>query len=159
MIRLLKITKMNNTIQQVSEDTLKLVGLFSSAEVGREFTFKNIEDLTGIKMDERGKGFMRSALKKLKMPYENIRGHGICLLSPENASRIVVSKVVKVDNSIKRAAKTTKQVSDRVYDKLSEEEKKNINFLGALFGTIRAYSTSAKRIFSKPQLKVGEEVK
>ena len=93
------------------------------------------------------------------MPYETISGTGIKLLSAENASKIVVDKVIKVDNAIKRATKTTKQVTDRVYDELPEPEKKNINFLGALFGTIKAYSTSAKKIFNKPQLKIGEEVK
>lgn len=149
---------MKNTIQVVSENTLKLQGIFASGD-GRLFTYKEIENLTGVKMDLAGKSYMRSALKRLKMPYEIIRGEGIRLLSPENASRIVVDKVIKVDNAIKRASKTTKQVSDKVYDRLSELEQKNINFLGALFGTIRAYSSNAKKIFNKPQLKAGDEIK
>lgn len=149
---------MSKTIQEASESTLKLASLFSSADPGREFSYKQIEELTGIKMDNAGKSYMRSAFRKLKLPYEIMRGQGIKILSPENASRIVVDKVIKVDNAIKRASKTTKQVSDRVYDQLSEPEKKNINFLGALFGTIRAYSQNAKKIFNKPQLKAGDEV-
>lgn len=150
---------MSKTIQAVSEATLKLGGLFNSVEPGREFSYKQIQELTGVTMDNAGKSYMRSALKRLKLPYEIIRGEGIKILSVDNASRIVVDKVIKVDNAIKRAAKTTKQVSDRMYDQLPEAEKKNINFLGALFGTIRAYSINAKRIFSKPQLKAGEEIK
>lgn len=149
---------MNKTIQKVSEETLKIYNLLSSSEPGKEFSYKEIEDSTGVKMNNDGKSKMRSALRKLKMPNETIKGKGIKLLSKENAGSIVAHKVIKVDNAIKKAAKTTKQVSDRVYEQLSEPEKKHLNFVGALFGTIRAYSNSAKKIFQKPQIKQGQEI-
>ena len=55
---------MNKTIQSASEETLKLYNLFASAESGREFSYKDLQDLTGIKMDDAGKSHMRSALRK-----------------------------------------------------------------------------------------------
>lgn len=150
---------MNKTIQEVSKETLKLEGIFSTATPGEFFSYEMLQKLSNVKMDERGKSYMRSALKRLKLPYEVIIGNGIKILSAKNASQIVINKVVKIDNSIKRAEKTTKQVRARVYNQLTEPEQKNINFLGALFGTIRSYSASAKRIFSKEPLKIGERVK
>lgn len=146
------------TIQKVSEETLKIENIISSSAPGQILSYKELQIQSGVTMDTKGKTYMRTALKRLKMPYETISGSGIRLLSPQNASKIVIHKVIKVDNSIKRAAKTTKQVSERVYNDLTEPEKKNLNFLGALFGTIRGYSTTAKRIFGKQLVRIGDTV-
>lgn len=147
-----------NSIQKVSEETLKIEALLTNAEKGKFFSYTELQDLTGVIMNNRGKGFMRTALKRLKQPYECIKGTGIKLLSSENASRIVVNRVVKIDNSVKKADKITRQVHEKVYDELTEAEQKNIKFLGALFGTIRSYSQSAKRIFYSTPLKIGDRI-
>lgn len=144
------------SIQEVSKETLQLENVFRSANPGEFFLYSELQKLTGVKMDETGKTYMRSALKRLKLPYEVIRGKGVAVLSPKNATNIVIHKVVKVDTAIKRAEKTTKQVRERVYNELTEPEQKNINFLGALFGTIRSYSQSAKKIFGKKPVMIGE---
>lgn len=146
----------NKSIQQVSEETLKIENIFRSATPGQFFSYEELGRLAELKMDNKGKQFMRSALRRLKMPYEVISGMGIKTLSAQNGTKIIVNSVVKVDNSIKKAEKTTKQVRARVYDELTEPEQKNINFLSALFGTIRSYSTNAKKIFHKEQIKIGE---
>ena len=146
------------TIQDVSTNTLKIEALISASPSGKYFSYSDLQKTTGIQMDENGKSHLRSALRRLKMPYETIQGEGIRLLSPENASKIVVRSVVRIDNSIKKAEKTTKHVRNKVFNELTEDEKKNINFLSALFGTIRSYSTSAKRIFDTQNLKVGDKI-
>jgi hypothetical protein len=149
---------MPKTIQEISQETLKLENIFASATAGEFFAYNQLQMLTEITMDNKGKAYMRSALCRLKLPYECERGNGIKVLSPQNATRIIVSRVVKIDNSIKRAEKTTTQVKNRVYDELTEPEQKNILFLSALFGTIRSYSSNAKRIFAAPSLTVGSKV-
>ncbi len=146
------------TLQDVSANTLKLENIFSSAIEGQYFSYKELQQLTNVVMDNKGKTYIYSALRRLKLPYETVRGEGIKLLSKDNATRIVIGKIIKTDNSIKRAEKTTKQVKDRVYEQLTEPEKKNIIFLGTLFGTIRSYSQSAKRIFNNKPLLIGEKI-
>lgn len=146
---------MNNSIQEVSKETLALENIFRSATEGEFFTYSQLQELSNVKMDEAGKGYMRKALNRLKLPYEVFRGTGIKLLSPDNASKIVIDKVVKIDNAVKRGEKTTKRVRDRVYNQLTEPEQRNINFLGAFYGTIRLYAQSAKRIFYKAPPKIG----
>lgn len=148
-----------NTIQEVSKHTLKIENVLSSATPGEFLSYKQIQELSGVQMDNKGKGYMRSALKRLKLPVETISGKGIKIISKDNATSIVVSKVQRIDSSIRKAEKTTKQVRDRVYNELPEVEQKNINFLSALFGTIRSYSQSAKKIFNKPVLTIGEKIK
>lgn len=101
------------TIQEVSEQTLKIENILASGSPGEEFTYQQLQNLTGVKMDNIGKSYMRSALRRLRMPYEVTHGVGIRLLSPDNAMRIVTTKVVKIDNTVKRAEKTVKQVREK----------------------------------------------
>ncbi len=145
-------------IQEVSNDTLKLQSLFASAAEGENYTYKEIEDITGVTMNNAGKGYMRTALSRLKLPYETTKGIGITLLAKDNALRIVVHKVVKVDRSIRKAEKTNKQVTKRMYDQLSEIEQKHINFIGASLGTVLAVASKVKSIFSKENLRVSNNL-
>ncbi len=145
-------------IQEVSEDTLKIEALFSTASEGEYFSYKDIELETGVKMDTAGKGYMRTALERLRLPKAITRGQGITLLSRDNALMIVVDKVVRVDNSIRRAAKTNKQVSIRMYDKLTEGDQKKINFIGATLGTVLAVASKTKNIFVKEMKRVSNNI-
>ncbi|MEP6595899.1 MAG: hypothetical protein ABJA71_08120 [Ginsengibacter sp.] len=146
---------MKKTIEKVSEETLRIENIFTSAAKGEYFSYSQLEKITNVVMDEKGKTYMRSALRRLKIPYETLKGEGITTVSAKNATKILVHKVIKIDNSIKRAERTTKQVKDKVYDELTEPEQKNIIFLSSLFGTIRSYSNNAKKIFYVQPLKVG----
>lgn len=143
-----------NTIAEVSKETLRLENILSASKPGEFISYKNIESLSGIKMDNRGKGFLRTALNRLKIEYTPVRGKGIELASASNAIAIVSRRVIKIDNSVKRAEKTTKRVTNQFYDKLSEHEQRNVNYLSAVFASLRAYSQSAKTFFKKTENKV-----
>lgn len=147
---------MQKAIQEVSEETLQIENYLKSLNPGDRVTFKGIEESTSVKMDLQGRNYLRSALRRLKLPYMSIRNVGIEVLSSHNASAIISDAVIKIDNSVKRAEKTTKHVRLRVYEELPANERKTIDVLGALFGSIRAFSNSAKQLFSKPIAKVGE---
>lgn len=147
-----------HTIQDVSENTLRIEQFIQTLPYGEVISYGQVYDQTKVVMDNKGKTYLRSALKRLKMPHETIRGVGIKLLSKENATKIVVRDVTKIDRSVKRAERTTIQVRERVFDELTEEQRKHINFLGSIFGAIRSYSQSAKQIFKKEPLKIGEKI-
>lgn len=149
---------MNNSIQEISQNTLKFEAIFSIAEKGKFFSYGDLYQATKVVMDINGKSYMKSALRRLKLPYETIHGEGIRLLSKDNATRIVVRDVMKIDRSVKKAEKTTKQVQNRIFDELPKEQQEQVKFLGSLFGAIRAYSTSAKAIFKPQQMKIGDKV-
>lgn len=147
-----------NTIQEVSESTLKFEALFSGAGNGTFFSYGDLYEKTKILMDNKGKTYMRSALHRLKLPYETVSGQGIRLLSKENATRIVVRDVMRIDRSVKKAEKTTKHVNNRVFDELPKEQQEQVRFLGSLFGAIRAYSQSARAIFKPQAMKIGDKI-
>lgn len=138
-----------NTIAEVSKQALKIESVLRASKPGDFITYKNLEILSGVKMDDKGKGYMRTALNRLKLEYSPVVGEGIQLASPENAIAIVSKRVIKIDNSVKRAEKTTKRVTNQFYDKLTEHEQRNVNYLSAVFASLRAYSQSAKMFFKK----------
>lgn len=142
-----------NTISEVSKQTLQIESVLKAAKPGDFITYKNLEILSGVKMDNKGKGYMRTALNRLKLEYSPRMGEGIELASPENSISIVSKRVIKIDNSVKRAEKTTKRVTNQFYDKLTEHEQKNVNYLSAVFASLRAYSQSAKTFFKKTENK------
>lgn len=142
------------TIAEVSKQALKLESVLKDAKPGEVITYKNLELLSGVKMDERGKGYMRTALNRLKLEYSPLRGEGIELASPENSISIVSRRVIKIDSSVRKAEKTTKRITNQFYDKLTEHEQRNVNYLSAVFASLRAYSQSAKMFFKKSESKV-----
>jgi len=147
-----------NTLQQVTEETLKFEAVFSDAPLNQYFSYKELKERTGLIMNEQNKSYMRSALRRLKLPYEVRRGDGIILVGGENAVRIAAHTVIRVDNAVRKGEKTTKQITVKTYHLLNETEKKHISFLSALFGSIRSYSNNAKQIFSQQSLIAGERI-
>lgn len=141
------------TIAEVSKETLQIEAVLKNAKSGEFIMYQNLQHLSGVRMDERGKQFMRTALKRLKLEYTVVPGKGIELSSPDNAIKIVATKVIRIDNSVKRAEKTTRNVTDKHYTEMKPEEQRNLNFLGAAFASIRAYSQSAKLFFKKQENK------
>lgn len=132
------------SIQDVSKQTLQIESVLKTAEKGEMFTYERMEDLSGVKMDAAGKGYLNTALRRLGMVKNTIRGVGFTTLDKTNAVSIVSHGVIKIDNATRRAEKTTKLVQKNdVYNELSDMDKKHINTVGAMLGSIRAYSTIA----------------
>lgn len=152
---------MKKTIQEVSAETLKLENILSTASPGEEFTYQKLYELSGIRMDNRGKQFMRSALNRLKLPYEVAHGVGIRVLSPDNAMTIITHKVIKIDNSVKRAEKTTKQIAARedIMNGLYDGDRKAVTTMIGFYGTIRSFANAAKQIFKRPEIRTGGLIK
>jgi hypothetical protein len=144
---------MNTTIAEISKQSLKLEETLRSFKAGEFIPYKILESLSGVRMDNKGKGYLRTALNRLKLEYSPVIGQGIQLASAENAISIVSKRVIRIDNSVKRAEKTTKRVTNQFYDKLTEHEQRNVNYLSAVFASLRAYSQSAKTFFKKTEHK------
>lgn len=146
--------KVKKTIAEISDEALKIEAVLKTLPAGHVVSYKELEELSGVKMNLQGKGFMRTALNRLKLEYTVIHGEGIELASPDNSTRIIATRVIKIDNAVKKAEKTVKNVNNQFFEQLNDIEKKNVAYLGALFGTIRQYSQSAKTFFKKEQPKV-----
>lgn len=142
-----------NSQFEVSENTLKIEAFLRTLNPGERVTFKQIESETGVKMDNRGRANMRSALNRLKLEHSPIRGIGIELCSEKNAAGIVAEKVIRIEKCVKRARKTTTRVTEQFFDKLPEEQKISIAATASALGTIIAVSRGATLIYKKPERK------
>ena len=134
-----------STLAKISEDSLTLISYLKDVEHGQILSYQQIEQDTGVKMDTpTGKSYLRTACKKLKREYSCLRGVGIELASAKTASTLVVGRLVRVDNAVKKAERTYKNVSLAFYNELPPQEQKQINFIGAAFGAIRVAAENGK---------------
>jgi hypothetical protein len=138
------------TFAEVSKETLKIEAFLKTFNPGQTITYKEIEKETSVRMDNRGKAFMRTALKRLNLEYSCIRGEGIELCSPFNATSMIACKVIRVDKAVRRAEKTTKRVTSQFYKDLSEQDKQHVNVVASIFGALRGYATNARLLFKRP---------
>ena len=128
---------MKKTIQEISEETLEIMRFISGKGPGTVLSYKEIQGATGVTMDAKGKSYLRSALRKLKIEYECTFGESITLASPKNATKIVFHRLKKVDSSVRRAEKTHGNITSNFYGQLNEHEQKRLAFIGSAFGAIR----------------------
>lgn len=117
---------------------------FGEQPDGQEITWKQIEAATGIKMTIRHREYARRALRRIKRPYEPVRGDGIILSSPTNTMRIISRKFIRIDNSVRRAGTTQAQLAERHFEHLDAEDKQRMLTLSGFFGAVRAFASQAK---------------
>lgn len=142
------------TIAKVSDETLKIENVLQSLKPGEEITYQRLKELSGVTMDNKGKAYMRTAMNRLKLEYSPMFGLGVKLCDSNVATQFIGTKVVRIDKAVRRAEKTTKRVTNQFYNQLNEHDQKQVNFIGSVFAAIRVYSTNAKQIFKKPDVKV-----
>jgi len=134
------------TIQEVSKETLKIENYLKDQPEGKVILYKEIAENCNIEMDERGKSFMRTALKRCKLNYLCIRGEGIELASPETVMSIASDRVIKIDNTIKKSSKITKNLYNRFSDRMVDIEAKQLDYLNSFFNAVKTSSNNAKRM-------------
>lgn len=137
------------TIQKVSEETLAIENYLKDVPEGKLITYEEIAKECKVKMDTAGKGYMRTAIKRLRLEYSCIIGIGIQLADTGSASTIVVSKLSRIDSAVKRGEKSFNNISMQFYDRLESREQKQLNFIGAAFGAIRLAAENGKRILKE----------
>jgi len=136
---------MRNTIQKISQETLTLVNYLQEKQPGESLPYNQIEKETGVKMNIAGKGYLRSALNKLKMEKETNVGKGITIASEKSVTTIMIHRLGAIDNAVKRGERSYKHLSQSFFNKLNEDEKKQILFMGAAFGAIRVAAEMGKK--------------
>ena len=133
------------TLAKISEESLTLMNYLKDVEHGQILSYQQIEQDTGVKMSNpAGRSYLRTACKKLKREYSCIRGIGIKLASADTATTLVIGRLVKIDNAVKRGERTYNNVSIAFYNELTPNEQKQINFVGAAFGAIRVAAENGK---------------
>lgn len=145
------------TIPQVSQETLILQNyLVEKCKEGEEISFARIQNDTKVKMDSKGKQYLRTAFKRAKLIYLSIRGYGIKIAESSDTMPILVNKLGRIDKAVKRADKTQKTLQSKFFDSLEPHEQKEILYIGAVFGAIRVAADNGKLIYQKTKNKMSE---
>lgn len=139
------------TLAKISEESLKLIEYLKGIEHGQILSYQQIEQDTGVKMDNKGKSYLRTACKNLKREYSALKGIGIELASSKTASTLIVGRLIKIDNAVRRGERTYNNVSVAFYNELAPEEQRQINFVGAAFGAIRVAAENGKYFLKNAQ--------
>ena len=137
------------TIQEVSKETIIIQEFIKKQSHGTELSYNSIEHETGVKMNEKGKSYLRSALRREKREYSCKRGYGIVLADANSTMPILMNKMTKIDKAVKRASKSQKNLQSEFFSSLSEDQQKEILFVGAVFGAIRVASENGKIMYTK----------
>lgn len=140
---------MGNSIAEVSKETLQLEAYFKEKEPGEFVPYKEIEQETGVLMDYRGKGFIKTALNRLDKEYTTRKGQGIELASAENGMSIVINRLVRINNAVKRGDKTTRNIQNEFLMQMSDQDKKRVLFCASVFGAIRLAAEQGRVMFAK----------
>ena len=139
------------TIAKISEETLTLINYLEDLPHGYVLTYMQIEKETGVKMDLKGKSYLRTACKKLNRIYSPNHGVGFKLADKDDTMSHVVHGLKGIHNKVKNVRKTTNTLIANFYNELQPAEQKNILYVGACFGAIEASYKSGMHSLKQPR--------
>lgn len=135
---------MKKTIAKVSDETLRIENYLIGTSDGQFISYQEIEQNTGVKMNNAGKSYLRTALHRLNLEYSCVRGEGIKLADAANALTIVVDRVGRIDRAIKRGDRTNNNLISQFYNDMNDDDKKRILFVGSAYGALRNAARNSK---------------
>jgi hypothetical protein len=141
------------TIADVSHETLVIEAILRELKPGDFISYEELESLSGVPMNIKGKSYMRTAARRLKIEFTTKRGVGIVTASPKNSCSIIAESVTRIDNSVFRAQKRNKNIINQFYDEMNDKDQKVVNKAAQELGTMRCFSRETKLIFKKEELK------
>lgn len=146
------------SIPEIEEKVVRLAEYFSAMSDGSNVSWEQIATDTKIEMDTHGRSLARRALKRIKRPYAAVRAVGVTLSAPVNTIQIVSNRFVRVDNALRRADTTRKQLAERHFDHLEERDKGRMLTLAGFFGAVRVFAKEAKtKILGRPIVAESED--
>lgn len=134
---------------KITEEVTKLKEFLEQAASERPDTrisYLEIEEVTGVVMDRKGKGYLRNAAKYSGVEYSAIPKYGIEIAGPNNGTQIIGGRLARIDAATRRAELATKNISMRYLGEMSREDKNTVLFLGSVFGAIRASAEGYRRL-------------
>jgi len=114
--------KRSSTVQE-------LMVFLDNVPPGATVLFEQIEQETGITMNQSGREKLRQALHSLERPYQPIHGKGIELLGVQNGLEIVHGKMNVVQKSIANAKRIHRLVDDQVGPALKPHERRSLGIV------------------------------
>lgn len=131
---------------EIERRVAALVTYFEKQADGEYLAWDRIEAESGesMRLPGPGRDYVRRALQRLKRRYEPTRGEGITLSCADNALRIVESRFVQIDRTVKRADRTQKDLSTRHLAQMTSRDQQRMSVVAGFFGAIRTFVAAKK---------------
>lgn len=131
---------MKKAIPEREAAVAALADYFAGMPDGEYVAWLRIEAETSQSMALTGPGRddVRRALRRLRRPYEPVRGDGVRLSAPDNAISIVRGRFVRIDGAVRVADRTQQQLRERHLEQMTPDDQRTMLLTAGLFGAIRA---------------------
>jgi len=143
------------TIQEVSVETLTIEAFLSEVKApGLKLSYEEISTATGVTLDVRGKTYLRTALKRLKIEYLTYRNWGIAMPSKTTAMNVIDDRMLKTHRAVKKTRRAEVNIGTEFQGKFSkptqERFDKSVYITSELNKTISKHLRSNKAKTVKP---------
>jgi hypothetical protein len=137
--------------EQRQRDLEAIKNVVGDAKDGARFSWLELEQATGVKMDDRGKALLRQQLDRINRPYLSLHGDGIELSCPTNAEEIVGRHTLRLKNAFTSAKETTDVVMVRHGKELASDVLARLTHKQAMFATLDLTAELAKTTKKLPK--------
>jgi hypothetical protein len=113
---------------------------------GQRTSWLEIEQQTGVKMDDRGRKLVRHVARKLNRVYRAIPGYGFELSSAGNALDIAHVRNVRVRNEVDRASSTITNLLSRHGEQMTQDARNRLLQCDSFYRTLQLSASLAKPV-------------
>lgn len=139
------------TVAEASEEMLRLKAYLKPFPVGSKIPYQKMENETGVKMDvdSKGRQYMRSALRSLRIAWTCIVGEGIELMSGQNSVRLQHRESAGINNRIKRASKVTEIAMEQHLEDMTPADREMTEMTASLYARHTVLAKIGERQYKK----------
>jgi len=120
----------------------RLKDFFGALPDGEEVSWMRVEHDSGVKMDYAGRSMARLALKRLRRPYEAIKGTGLRMSSAGNSVTILAGRFARVETAIQKTDRVREALETRHFAQMSEVDQKKMLLAKSFFGALKVCSST-----------------
>ena len=137
------------TEAQGSDELLRLMSYVDQQEHGTLLTYLEAVFETKVEMNRSGRAKFRRAILRTGREYTVVPSVGYQLADAQNALPIIVSKMARIDSSVRRADKAVKRIQHHFLAVLPDTEREAILYAGSLFEAIRHSVDSGRKLYGR----------
>jgi hypothetical protein len=136
---------MRKSIQEVSRETLVLENFVRTIPPGEQVPFALIEEKTGVRMNQNGKGHLRTAVKRAGRVCAAIRGFGIKMSNEAIVVDIMGAGVKRVRNGMRKIEKNGSLMLEQHGPKMDVRERNTCELTVSAIAAMRVSAESRAR--------------
>lgn len=141
---------MERTIAQVSADTLAIEKYLTTAPRETLITYTEIQEASGVLMDVQGKTRLRSACRRLRLPWDVRPGLGIYLAGPGNCMNILRRGASRVGGAVRRVKVLHTIVTEQFLEDLSADDRLMHSHFSMALGVLEGGSVYMRKLIASP---------